>query len=358
VVGLGHISQVAVLPAFDHAGRNSVLAALVSGDPVKRRKLGRRHGVPGYGYDEYDRLLASGEIDAVYIGLPNSLHCEYTVKAARAGVHVLCEKPMAVTARECQRMIRAAERHRVQLMIAYRLHFEAANLAALQIARSGRIGELRLFESTFTMQVRPGNVRLVASEFGGGPLFDIGIYCLQAARLLFGAEPTEVQAMGARGDDARFREIDEATSAVLRFPGERLATFTVSFGAADVSAYRLVGTRGDLRVEPAYEYHGELVHHLTIGGRTRQRRFAKHDQFAPELLHFSECVLRGKQPEPSGIEGSIDVQVIQALERSARSGRRIELPEFPREQPPTPRQERRLPAVSRRKLVRAASASH
>jgi glucose-fructose oxidoreductase len=357
VVGLGHISQAAMLPAFAHAGGNSVLAALVSGDPSKRRKLGRRHGVPSYGYEDYDRLLASGEIDAVYLGLPNPLHCEYAVRSAKAGIHVLCEKPMAVTARECQQMIRAAERHGTRLMIAYRLHFEAANLEALRIARSGRLGELRLFESTFTMQVRPGNVRLVAAEFGGGPLFDIGIYCLQAARLLFGADPIEVQAMAARGDDARFSEVDEAISAVLRFPGERLAAFTASFGAADVSAYRLVGTQGDLRVDPAYEYQGELVHHLTLGGRTRRRRFARRDQFAPELLYFSECVLRGEQPEPSGIEGMIDVQVIQALERAARSGRRIELPEFPRERPPSLRQERRLPAVGRRRLVRAASAS-
>jgi glucose-fructose oxidoreductase len=357
VVGLGHISQAAALPAFAHARRNSILAALVSGDPAKRSELGHRYGVPSYGYEDYDRLLASGEIDAVYIGLPNHLHCEYTLRAARAGVHVLCEKPMAVTPRECEQMIRATERRGVRLMIGYRLHFEAANLEALRIARSGRLGELRLFESTFTMQVRPGNVRLVAPERGGGPLFDIGVYCIQAARLLVGAEPIEVQAMAARGDDARFREVDEAISAVLRFPGERLAAFTVSFGAADVSAYRLVGTKGDLRVDPAYEYRGELVHHLTVGGRTRKRRFAKRDQFAPELLHFSECVLRGKPPEPSGIEGMIDVQVIQALERSARSGRRIELPEFPRERPPTPRQERRLPAVGRRRLVRAASAS-
>jgi glucose-fructose oxidoreductase len=207
------------------------------------------------------------------------------------------------------------------------------------------------------MQVRRGNVRLLAPELGGGPLFDIGVYCLQAARLLFGEEPTEVQAMGARGDGARFREVDEAVSAVLRFPGERLAAFTVSFGAGDVSAYRLIGTKGDLRVEPAYEYRDELAHHLTLAGRTRKRRFARRDQFAPELLHFSECVLRGREPEPSGIEGMIDVQVTQALERSARSGRRIGLREFPRERPPTPRQERRLPAVGKRRLVRVASAS-
>jgi glucose-fructose oxidoreductase len=357
VVGLGHIVQAAVLPAFEHARRNSVLAALVSGDPAKRDELGRKYGVPTWSYDDYDELLASGAVDAVYIGLPNHQHCGSALRAAKAGVHVLCEKPMAVTSSECEQMVRAAERHAIRLMVAYRLHFEAANLEALKIARSGRLGELRLFESTFSMQVKPGNIRLLAPELGGGPLFDIGIYCLQAARLLFGSEPAEVQALSAGGDGERFREVEEAISAQLLFPGRRLAAFTVSFGAADVSEYRLVGTKGSLRVEPAYEYEGELAHHLKIGERASERTFPARDQFAPELLHFSECVLRGRNPEPSGVEGWIDVEVIKALERSARTGRRVALPEFPRERPPSLRQEMRRPAVNKRKLVRAESSA-
>lgn len=358
VVGLGHIVQAAVLPAFEHAKRNSLLAALVSGDPRKQAELGRRYGVPAYSYDEYDQLLASGEIDAVYIGLPNHQHCGSTLRAAKAGVHVLCEKPMAVTPGECLQMVRAAERSDIRLMIAYRLHFEAANLEALKVARSGRLGELRLFESTFCMQVQPENIRLSPSELGGGPLFDIGVYCLQAARILFGSEPIAMQAQSAGRDARRFREVDEAFACTLLFPERRLASFTVSFGAADVSEYRLVGTKGSLRVEPAYEYEGELAHHLKIGERASERRFAARDQFAPELLHFSDCVLRGREPEPSGVEGWIDVQVIQALERSARSGRRVELPELPRERPPTARQEMRRPAVRKRKLVHAESSAH
>ncbi len=141
VVGLGYIAQIAVLPAFAHAGKNSELTALVSDDPLKLKRLGRKYNVTStYSYDQYDACLKSGEIDAVYIALPNNMHREYTERAARAGVHVLCEKPMAVTVRECEAMIEATEQNRVKLMIAYRLHFEEANLKAAEIVnRAGSV---------------------------------------------------------------------------------------------------------------------------------------------------------------------------------------------------------------------------
>jgi glucose-fructose oxidoreductase len=345
-----------MLPAFEHAARNSELVALVSGDAVKRRKLGRRYRVPAYGYEACAELFGSGAVDAVYIGLPNHLHCAYSVLAAEAGVHVLCEKPMAVSAAECEEMIHAARVHRVKLMIAYRLHFEEANLRALELVRSRRLGEPRLFGSTFTMQVKTGNIRTQQAA-GGGTLFDIGIYCLQAARQLFGSDPIEVFATSASSDDPRFREVDEMTSAILRFPGNRVAAFTASFGAADVSSYRIVGTKGDLRVEPAYEYQGGLAHHLTVAGRSTRRRFAKRDQFAAELIYFSECVLRDLEPEPSGLEGMVDVRIIEALRFSASTGRSVPLPEFPRERRPSLRQGRRLPPIRKPSLVRAESGS-
>jgi predicted dehydrogenase len=175
VVGQGYISQIAVLPAFAHARRNSELAALISDDPLKLKKLGRKYDVHRlYSYDQYDACLSSGEIDAVYIALPNNMHRDYTERAARAGVHILCEKPMAVTEEDCEAMIRAAGASHVKLMIAYRLHFEATNLKAVQIARNGKLGELRIFNSLFTMQVEKDNIRL-KKGLGGGTLYDIGI---------------------------------------------------------------------------------------------------------------------------------------------------------------------------------------
>lgn len=356
VVGTGHISQVAALPAFKGARRNSVLAALISGDPMKRRELGQRYDVPGYPYEQFEECLSTEAVDAVYIGLPNNQHCGYTERAARAGVHVLCEKPMAVTVQECERMHRATDAAGVKLMIAYRLHFEPANMRAVEIAESGEIGSVRIFESTFTMQVKPDNIR-VKAEKGGGPLYDIGVYCIQAARYLFGAEPTRVYAVSASSGDPRFEEIHEMVSAVLRFPDDRLAAFTCSFGASAVSSYRLVGTRGDLRVEPAYGYVEPLKHHLTVDEKTRTKIFRKRDQFAAELLYFSDCILEDVVPEPSGVEGTIDVEIIQALQHAAETEVPVDLPVFPAHPRPGPGQARYVRPARKPPLVHAESSS-
>jgi predicted dehydrogenase len=351
VVGLGHIAQVAVLPAFGNARRNSKLAALVSGDPLKRTQLSEKYGIESaWSYEQYDECLKS--VDAVYIALPNNLHCEYAVRAARAGVHVLVEKPMAVTEAECERMIGAARDARVKLMVAYRLHFERANLEAGEVARSGRIGEPRLFNSTFCTPVVPGNIR-VRRAAGGGVLYDIGIYCINAARALFGDEPTEVRAASAGTLD----EVEEAVSAMLRFSHDRVASFTASFGTAKVSEYRLAGTKGDLAVEPAYEYARPLKHRLTIDGETRERRFAKRDQFAPELLYFSDCVLQNGTPEPGGDEGLADVRVIRALYRSAETGQPVALEPFAKRARPSLEQEIRRPPVEKPEVIHAAAPS-
>jgi predicted dehydrogenase len=231
---------------------------------------------------------------------------------------------MAVTAEECRQMITAATRARVKLMVAYRLHFEEANMTAVDLLRSNKLGDVRLFNSVFTMQVRPGNIR-VKRQYGGGTLYDIGVYCINAARYLFGAEPVEVSAFAVSGADRRFKEVDEMTGALLRFPKNRLASFVCSFGATDVSAYEVVGTKGRLRLDPAYEYVGELKQHVTIDGKTRERSFPMRDQFAPELLYFSECILTGQDPEPSGEEGLNDIRIIEALYRSADIGRPVTL---------------------------------
>jgi predicted dehydrogenase len=355
VVGLGYIAQKAVLPAFANA-KNSELVALVSSDEEKLRKLGKKYGVKQrLNYEQYDQLLESGSIDAVYIALPNNLHAEFAVRAARAGIHVLCEKPMAVDAGQCQAIIDAAEAGGVKLMIAYRLHFERANMSAIEIVRSGKLGEPRIFTSDFTMQVRDeDNIRL-KPEAGGGTLYDIGIYCINAARYLFRSEPTYVQCWTANNGDERFGGVEEMASCILRFPDERLAAFTCSFGAADVSSYRVIGTSGDLRVEPAYDYSEDLVHHLTIKGKTREKRFPKRDQFGPELVHFSDCVKNDEDPEPSGKEGLADVRIIEALYRSAREGRPAQVETETPNSRPSLSTEMRKPAVREPELVHATS---
>jgi glucose-fructose oxidoreductase len=281
VVGLGHIAQVAVLPAFAHARRNSRLVAIVSDDRTKRREIAKRYKIDhAFTYAQFDECLRL--VDAVYIALPNSMHAEYTVRAARAGVHVLCEKPMAVTVAECRQMIAACRKADVKLMIAYRLHFEAINLAALELARRGRLGELKFFNSSFSMTVRRGDIR-TRRVYGGGTLYDIGVYCINAARNLFRAEPTHVSAVSVNSGVASLAEIDETTAATLRFGADRVATFVTSFNAADVGAYRLVGTKGHLHADPAYEYAEGLSYTVTIDGRTTRRKTGKRDQFAAEF---------------------------------------------------------------------------
>jgi predicted dehydrogenase len=347
VMGLGHIAQQAVLPAFAHAKGSSTLAALISSDRRKLQTLGRRYGVEAlYSYDQFDDCMKSGEIDALYIALPNHLHATYTVRAARHGIHVLCEKPMALSEKECLAMIRACEKNDVRLMIAYRLHFEKANLSTIELVRRGQIGDARLFNSTFTMDVRQGDIRL-REETGGGTLWDIGIYCINAARYLFRDEPVEVSGFSAAGAAARFGEVEEMFTASLRFPKERLATFVCSFGASDTAEYRIVGTKGDIRLDPAYEYAVGLEQFVTKGGKTREKEFAKRDQFAPQLAYFAECIDRGVEPEPSGWEGLADVRIIEALYRAAKKGKAVSLPPFEKTRRPDERQEITRPAVAR-----------
>lgn len=356
VVGLGHIAQVAVLPAFRNAP-NSELAAIVSGDPEKGDKMGKKYRVKQvYAYEDYDHALS--EVDAVYLALPNHMHREYTVRAAQARVHVLCEKPMAVTEAECQEMIDAAQENGVKLMIAYRLHFEAGNLEAVRLAESGKLGTLRMFTSEFAQQVGQDNVRVQESVArGGGPLYDMGVYCINAARYLFRGEPTEVTAVTANNGEKRFKSVEEMTSVVMRFPEERIAIFTCSFGAADISRYTLIGTEGILALDPAYEYATAIQHHLTAGGKTKTRKFEKRDQFAAELVYFSDCVLNNKEPEPSGLEGLADVRIVEAVYRSARTRRTVELPDMPDKRKPTRGQEIHRPAHEKPKTVKTKSPS-
>lgn len=334
VVGLGWFAQTAAMPSFEHA-ENSELVALVSDDPAKREELGKQYNIQRtYSYEQYEDCLRSGEVDAVYIALPNHLHCEYTVRAAKAGIHVLCEKPMAVTPDECRIMIQSAKDNQVKLMIAYRLHLEAANLQAVETVQSGDLGELRIFNSMFTQQTEGGNIR-VRKETGGGTISDIGIYCINAARYLFQDEPIEVFATSANNGEERFSEVDEMTTAIMRFPSDRLATFTCSFGASKVSNYQVVGTKGDLRVDPAYSADSEIKHTLTVEGEKQEQSFEPHDQLAAEFIYFSDCILQDKEPEPSGEEGLIDVQIICALEDSIKTGNFVQLDNLKRDRRPT-----------------------
>lgn len=357
IVGLGDLAQEAVLPEFEKT-ESSEVAALVSGDPEKLDVLSKKYKISRtFSYDRFEECLMSGDIDAAYVITPNHLHREYTVRAAKKGVHILCEKPMAPSEEDCRAMIDAARQNNVKLMIAYRLHFEPATLDAIDLATSGKLGDLRLFSSVFSQQIKPGNIRVaVPEELGGGTVWDMGVYCINAARYFFRDEPFEVTAFSANGDHSRFQGVDEMTTAILRFPGERLATFTSSFGASSTSILVLVGTEGRLEMEPAYDYVEGLERRVTIDGNTEKKAYSRVGQFAAEIDYFSQCIVENNDPEPSGEEGLADVRIIDAVYRSAMTGQPVRIHPVHRSHRPSKEQEtKRKPGPEKVKTFHASS---
>ena len=353
VVGAGWIAQAAFMPAVAGSG-NSAMTALVTGNPGKASALAQLYGMTHVvGYDRYDELLGSGAVDAVYLALPNTMHCDYAVRAMNAGVHVLCEKPMACNEQECRAMIAAAAASRVKLMVAYRLHFEPATVGAIEAVQSGVIGEPRLFSATFAYRVVADNHRRRA-ELWAGPVPDLGPYPVNTARHAFEAEPIEAMATLARTPPWRADKVVELVSVVLRFPGERLAVFTVGFGLELIDTYRVSGTSGDLELDPAFGFGVGLRHRLRREQRTTAEQFAPVDQFAGEIRHFSERILDGREPEPDGEEGLADVRVLSAIERALETGRAQPLETFVRGRPYKPGPVMRIPPVRPPALVNAA----
>ena len=350
VIGQGHFAQAAVLPAIEQLDTVE-LTALVSGSEHKLDELGQRYGVTTLAdYDQLDELYASDKVDACYIAVPNDMHAQMTLIAARHGIHVICEKPMAPTEAECMQMIRACEQRRVKLMIAYRLHFETANLVAVEIARGGEIGEPRIFSSVFSMQVRDGNVR-VQPRRGSGPVYDIGVYCVNAARYLFRSEPVEVSALKLAGNDHRFTSVDEAFAVTLRFSDERVAQFTCSFGAHDRASYQVVGTEGYLTLDNAYGYATDMRLNVENKHGHKSRTFSKHDQIAAEIEYFARCIREDTDPEPSGWEGLADVRILQGIYQSARFGRAVPIEPIPVRHRPDMGQEIRVAPHEMPRLV-------
>ena len=350
VIGLGHIAQAAVLPSFAHA-RNSRVVALVSGDEEKRRKLSRKYRCDAYDMRDLDDVLDRPDVDAVYIATPNDKHADLAVRCAKEGVHVLCEKPLGISEEECRRMIAAARESGVKLMTAYRLHFEPANLEVIRLVEQGRIGEPRFFSSTFAYQVKPGNIR-TSAERGGGAIWDLGVYCVNAARYLFRADPVEVFALRMdRPDDGRFEEIHEGMSVLLKFPGDRAAQFTVSFGSFEQDQYRIVGTKGAITLDQGYEYALPRTLVLSTSSGERRKRFRPSDQFGPELVAFSRAVLDDRAIEPDGEEGLRDVRIIVAALKSARENKPLNLVWPARKRLPEPSDRIYRPAVREPHLV-------
>jgi len=332
VVGLGSYGLGMIIPQFKNC-KNSRLVGLVSGDPAKAKRVAAEYGVPEkniYNYQNYDSIRDNPDIDIVYVCLPVGMHAEYTIRAAKAGKHVMCEKPMAVSSAECEAMIAACRQAGKKLMIGYRCHFEPTNLEAIRRARAGEIGKLRYFRSEHGFNFgNPDAWRLKKAMSGGGSLMDMGIYALNAARYMTGEEPSAVYAVESTDKkDPRFREVEDRIAFELEFPSGVIGSCISMYSAAQ-NHILLMGDKGRIELEPATAYTGNK---LWVGNghgddklEVTPRPGPGATQWAGQVDHLSQCVLQNREPIVAGEEGLRDIRIVEAIYRSAREKRRIVL---------------------------------
>ncbi|MGI4943995.1 MAG: Gfo/Idh/MocA family protein [Janthinobacterium lividum] len=327
VVGLGHLAFEQILPAFGTA-KGVRLAALVSGERDKALAVAAQHGLDPrhiYDYAGFDRLRDDADVDIVYIVLPNSMHAEYTVRAAQAGKHVLCEKPMATSAADCQHMIDACKAAGRKLMIAYRMQYEATQRALITMARGVEYGPVRFIQAVNVQNdADNGQWRQNRAMSGGGSLPDVGLYCLNAFRYLTGEEPVSVTGLLTRpAGDKRFAEIEDGCSFTLTFPSGIVATGLSAYSAHQNRELRVMATEAWFGADPAFGYNN-LV--LQLGRRqgqangVEQRRFPPANQFATEMDAFAQAIRTDAVPHTPGEEGLADQRVMEAIYRSAADG--------------------------------------
>jgi predicted dehydrogenase len=322
IVGLGRISMDHFMPACKMSERSEVVA-FVSGHRDKAEKLAPDYNVSAkniYSYENFDEIAKNNDIDAVYIALPNSMHAEYTIRAANAGKHVLCEKPMATSVKDSIAMVQACKAAGKKLMIAYRCQYEPVNLRAIKLVRDGSLGAIQAIESANGFNEKAGEWRLNKKLAGGGPLMDVGIYSLNACRYLTGEEPSHVEGYCTVIDkDGRFDEVEENCGWTMRFPSGAVASCNTTYGANMNGFIRVHGSEGVLHMEPAFSYQGI---HLTAeikGQPPIDQPSAEKDpsQFAREGDYFAECVFGDKEPRSNGEEGLRDMRYMAEIYKSA-----------------------------------------
>jgi predicted dehydrogenase len=357
IVGLGDIAQEDMMPGIDHTG-NSQMTALVTSDPTKAKELAERYDVAAtFTYQQFQEAIKSGAFDAIYLATPNWRHAEFIVPALNAGIHVLTEKPLEVSTQKCAEILEAAKTSSAKLMVAYRLHFEPGTLDTIEKVRSGELGEVHLFASTFTQLVDPANHRVHSGDLAG-PVLDMGPYPVNAARYIFGDEPIEVvSAAGTRHPQSEFPENFADTVAVtLRFPGNRLAQFNLSYFGNPTNTLIAVGDKGSVQLDPAYVFGKPFEQTTSIGEEKSKESFKNTDHFGGEMKYFSDCILNGTDPEPDGEEGFADVRVLEGILKALLTGQSVKLEPFTRSKRiDTTAQKVTLRAVSTPELVHASN---
>jgi predicted dehydrogenase len=330
IVGVGRLSINQILPAFG-ASKYSRPVALVSGDREKALKIAAQYGIKEssiYDYKNYEQIASNPEVQAIYIVLPNGMHEEYVIRGAKTGKHILCEKPMANSSAEAERMIAACSKAAVKLMIAYRQQYEPKNRAIRKLVTSGKIGKLRGFLSTNSQQMGdPSHWRLKKSLAGGGCLPDVGIYCINASRFLSGEEPVSVSAqLWQPKDNPLFAEVEASVSFSMQFPSGYIATCTASYDVHKSQSFRMEGTESWAELSPAYAYHGSKLRYsrLEEGKEVQfEPQIEDKDQFALEMDHFAQCIVQNREPHTTGEEGLQDHRIIEAIYEAAHTGRAV-----------------------------------
>ena len=322
LVGLGSLSTNQIAPALEKS-IHSKLAAVVTGTPEKGVKWREKYGLAEdkvYNYQNFDRIIDDPSIDVVYIVLPNSMHHEFTIRAAKAGKHVFCEKPMANTAQDCREMIAACEAAKRLLGIGYRCRFEPHHREAMRFAREKVFGPLKHIDAGFGFAIGdPKQWRLRRNLAGGGALMDVGVYALQACRYLSGEEPVEVSALETKTDPVKFAEVDETISWIMKFPSGMTANCLTTYGFSGREDFTAYGTKGRFGMKPCYGYTNHA-------GWTSDPKiplaFPQTDHFVNEMDAFSLAILEGKPFEASGAEGLRDLLVVEAIYKSIASGKK------------------------------------
>ncbi len=322
LVGLGSLSTNQIAPALLKS-QHSQLAAVVTGTPEKGVKWREKYGLAEdkvYSYENFDKIADDPAVDVVYIVLPNSMHHEFTLRAARAGKHVFCEKPMANTAAECREMIAACEAAKRLLGIAYRCQFELHHLEAKRFAREQVFGPLKHIDAGFGFAIGdPTQWRLRKNLAGGGALMDVGVYALQACRYLSREEPVEVVALETKTDPVKFAEVDETIAWSMKFPSGMTASCLTTYRFNGREDFTVYATKGRFGMKPCFGYSNHA-------GWTSDPKiplaFPQTDHFVSQMDAFSLAILEGKPFEPSGTDGLHDLLVIEAIYQSIASGKK------------------------------------
>lgn len=322
LIGLGYYATYQLAPAFAQT-QFANLAGVVSGTPSKIEDWKKKYNIPEkncYNYQNFDKIIENKDIDAVYIVLPNSMHHEFALRAAKAGKHVICEKPMAVSVREAEEMIAACKKAGVQLAIGYRLHYEPFTNEVMRLAREKDFGKVKFVEASFGFKLRDTNAWRMKKAFaGGGPMMDVGIYALNASRYATGEEPVSVTAQWVKTNPEIYKDIEETLFWQLKFPSGAISSSTTTYNG---NVHRLFVSyeNGNLEMSPAYDY-GPLKGKTSKGEMNLP--VIKHQ--TAQLEAMSDAILNNRPVRTPGEEGLRDMKIIEAIYKAAETGKEIKL---------------------------------